>query len=183
MNNHSIKLMKSKLKSLKRSGRSFNDDTDVVELDLIIDTIDKRYEDDLPIIPEFIHKEIALNRNKGVMIGDYFYKLFSTPKSESKNNKVFMWVKNNQERFTNAYLNNYLVAEQRYYIKFGENQYAQKFNRQKIDSVLVDKYNAAHFTKEEIKELDNGELFWLMASYSGVTLKKKLRNGMSDTAK
>lgn len=45
--------------------------------------------------------------------------------------------------------------EKLYYIKFSENQYALRYNDNKIDSVLVtDKLTGGRFTKEQIKKIN-----------------------------
>lgn len=67
--------------------------------------------------------------------------------------------------FARAWLDGYeidLEKEKLYYIKFSENQYAQRFDESKIDSILVnDKKLAGRFTEEQIKKIN--PRFWLLA--------------------
>lgn len=62
-----------------------------------------------------------------------------------------------------AWLDGYRVEKEKlYYIKFSENQYAQRFDESKIDSILVnDKVLAGRFTEEQIKKMNPH--FWLLA--------------------
>ena len=70
--------------------------------------------------------------------------------------KEYNWIRLYHLDFARAWLDGYEIKkEELYHIKFSENQYAQRFDESKIDSILVnDKVFAGQFTEEQIKKVN-----------------------------
>ena len=113
------------------------------------------YEVEKVVIPQFVadYLDLAKSEVSLMRVLEIANRRDELPKWE----KEYDWISANDEKFARAWLDGYEVEKEKlYYIKFSENQYAQRFDGTKIDSILInDKSIAGKFTKEEIEKMNS----------------------------
>ena len=151
-------------------GKSYIDTA--VSVMQVYDLIDQLDEPVKVVIPQFVADTI--DEFTGYELGDRpgensVFNFIDNLKGDFGNGyhkKTKEWYREslqNQIHIEHAWLYGYEVEKEKlYYIKFSENQYAQKFDGTKIDSMLInDKSIAGKFTKEEIEKMYPN--FWTFA--------------------
>lgn len=129
----------------------------MVDREVVLRLVDQLDEPDKVVIPQFVADHIRFSKEdenspRVSMDEAHISKELNDWLAKTEDYMHYP----NQEKFMQAWVDGYEVEkEPLYYIKFSENQYAQKFDGTKIDSILVnDKSIAAKFTKEEIKKMN-----------------------------
>ena len=112
------------------------------------------------VIPQFVADFIEKWKNEYLTMSEWF----SFNYDDDEEHEVFKWLYDNDYEentrreylLINAIRYGYEIEKEKlYYIKFSENQYAQKFDGTKIDSMLInEKSIAGRFTKEEIEKMN-----------------------------
>ena len=121
-------------------------------IEMAIKEVEKLDEPEKVVIPQFVADHIKLCKSEN--------KRLNVALSVSPENKMVfemnLSLEEANEIYARAWLDGYEVKKEKlYYIKFSENQYAQKFDETKFDSMLINEESlAGKFTKEEIEPGD-----------------------------
>lgn len=132
-------------------GNGFN-----TRMSMVIGEADKLKILEQPVIPAYVADWIQKAKEQEYSIS---YALDCAPRELHSWFESFDLAFDNnhkQQIFIQAWLNGYKIEQVKlYYIKFSENQYAQRFDGSQIDSILInDKELAGKFSKEEIKQMN-----------------------------
>ena len=144
-----------------------------VRLREVFELVDQLDEPEKPVVPQFVadcieHYKRAEN-SLGELLAHIEYENLLKPKLKMLS-EVVEWVypddfSNSEDRIdliAIAWLHGYeLEKEKLYRIKFSDNQYASRFNNEKISSMLTGKELATQYTEEEIKAID--KRYWTFA--------------------